>query len=198
MLKFTINLQILESSKIEVVLTNEKGQSTAPSIKSYEKISFLKGKRIKNTVAGLSYAYYEGNWDGIPDFTKQTPIKNGTANDFLVGDIAENKNNFGIKYTGYINITEDGMYYFRCKADDAGSLKIHNKMVCLDGTSEVFDNSNKKVGSNGAIALKRGMHPVEIEFIENQGGERLRFYYKKSEDAEWNFMELNDFFRTKK
>ena len=191
-----INLQILESSKIEVVLTNEKGQSTAPSIKSYEKISFLKGKRIKNTVAGLSYAYYEGNWDGIPDFTKQPPIKNGTANDFLVGDIAENKNNFGIKYTGYINITEEGMYYFRCKADDAGSLKIHNKMVCLDGTSEVFDNSNKKVGSSGAIALKKGMHPVEIEFVENQGGERLRFYYKKSEEAEWQFMELNDFFRT--
>jgi UDP-2,3-diacylglucosamine pyrophosphatase LpxH len=190
-------IQISENSKIELVLTNEKGQSTSPSTKSYEKISFLKGKKIKNTIAGLSYTYFEGNWDGIPDFTKQTPIKNGIANDFLVGDIALNKNNFGIKYTGYIEILEDGMYYFRCRADDAGSLKIHDKLVCLDGTSAIFDNSDRKVGPTGAIALKKGMHPVEINFYENQGGERLRFYYKKSEEAEWHFMELNDFFRTK-
>jgi len=90
------------------------------------------------------------------------------------------------------------MYYFRCRADDAGSLKIHKQMICLDGSSEVFDNSKKLVESVGAIALKKGMHPVEIDFYEKKGGERLRFYYKRSENAEWNFLYLEDFFRTKK
>jgi len=191
-------IEIIESSKIEVVLINEKGQGTVPSEKFYENISFIKGKNIKNTIAGLSYSYYEGNWSGIPDFSKLTPIKTGIANDFLVGDIAVNKNNFGIKYTGYIEILEDGMYYFRCRADDDGSLKIDGKMICLVGTSAIFDNRDEKIGPAGAIALEKGMHPVEIDFYEKRGGERLRFYYKKSEEAEWNFMELNDFFRMKK
>jgi hypothetical protein len=195
---FKNSIEIDENSKIEVVLINEKGQATIPSTKFYEKISFLKGKKVKNTIEGLSYAYYEGNWSGIPDFTKYTPIKTGIANDFLVGDIAENKNNFGIKYTGFIEILEDGMYYYRCRADDGGSLKIDGKMICLVGTSAIFDNSDNKIGPVGAIALEKGMHAVEIDFYENQGGERLRFYYKKSEEAGWNFMELNDFFRTKK
>ncbi len=195
---FPKELQIEENSNLKVVLTNDKGQRTAPSIKYYEKISYLKGKKIKNMIPGLSYSYYEGNWTNIPDFKQLTAIKKGITNNFNVGDIAINKNNFGIKYTGYIEIPEDGLYYFRCKADDTGSLKIHDKMICMDGTSGTIDNGNKIVGSFGAIALRKGIHPVEIDFIEKKGGERLRFYYKKSEEEDWNFMVLNDFFRIRK
>lgn len=189
-------LSINESSLLNISLTNEIGQRTAPSIKSYEKVSFLKGKKIKRLVPGLSYQYYEGSWSGIPDFSQQPTLKEGVVTDFLVGDIADDKDSFGIRYKGYIEIPEDGLYYFRCRADDAGSLKIHDTLVCLDGKSEVAEITNKKVGSFGAIALSKGMHPVEIDFIENQGGERLRFYYKLSEEANWNFMDLEDFFRT--
>jgi hypothetical protein len=154
--------------------------------------------KIKNAIPGLSYAYYEGNWDIIPDLSELTPIKKGITTNFDVNDIANNNNNFGIKYTGYIEITEDGMYYFKCKADDAGYLKIHDKLICLDGTNAFFDISENKVGPSGAIALKKGMHPIEIAFYKHNGGERLRFYYKRSEEAEWNFLYLEDFFKTKK
>ena len=69
-------------------------------------------------------------------------------------------------------------------------------MVCLDGTSEVFENTNNEIGPIGAIAMKKGMHPIEIDFMDNQGGERLRFYYKMSDGADWNYMELDELFRT--
>ena len=193
---FQSALKIQESSNIEVILTNKKGQSTTPSLKHYEEIAFLKGVKVKNTTLGLSYSYFEGELGEIPDFEKLTSIKKGITTNFDVGDIALNKNNFGIKYTGYINITEDGMYYFRCRADDAGSLKIHNKLICLDDSNDFFGNNKNKVGTSGAIALKKGMHPIEINFYENQGGERLRFYHKRSEESEWNFLYLEDFFKT--
>jgi hypothetical protein len=48
----------------------------------------------------------------------------------------------------------------------------------------------------GAIALLKGLYPVEIDYMENLGSERLRLYYKRSEDADWIFMELRDFFLT--
>ena len=64
-------------------------------------------------------------------------MKSGVANNFLVGDISDSKNDFGIRFSGFIEIPEDGLYYFRCRADDAGSLKIHDTLVCLDGKSEV-------------------------------------------------------------
>lgn len=190
------NLTLNETSELKVSLINDKGQSTGSAIKTYEKIAFVKGKKIKGLSPGLSYSYFEGSWSGIPDFKDQDALKKGVVNDFLVADIAVVKDIFGIRYSGYIEIPEDGLYFFRCRADDAGSLKIHDKLVCLDGTSEVFDNSENRIAPFGAIALKKGMHPVEIDFIERQGSERLRFYYKMSEEADWIFMELEDFFRT--
>lgn len=195
---FSGQLQINESTTLEALLVNEKNQSSAPAKKTYEKIEFLKGKKIKKLVPGLSYAYFEGMWNGVPDFSDQIAKKEGLANDFLVGDLAVRKDNFGIQYTGYIEVPEDGMYYFRCRADDAASLKIHGKMVCLDATNAVRDMENISISPEGAIALKKGMHPVEINFYEIQGGERLRFYYKMSEEADWIFIEMEDFFRRKK
>lgn len=189
-------IPIAETSNLELVLTNAKGQSTKAATKSYEKVSLLKGIRVKNTVPGLSYTYHEGQWSGASFFANQPTLKKGSANDFLISDIADNEDNFGIRYKGYIQIPESGLYYFRCRADDVGTLKIHDMIICADGTQENLDNDIPGVGPIGAVALKKGMHPVEIDFYENKGGERLRFYYKKSEEAEWNFMELDDFFRT--
>ncbi len=195
---FPKTLRIDESTSLEVVLKNDKNQSTAPAIKSYEKLSYLKGKKVKKAIPGLSFSYYEGNWSGIPDFDKLTPEKEGVTDDFDVGDIADSKENFGIRFTGYIEVPEEGMYYFRCRADEAASLKIHDKLICVDGTGTAFIEHEKQAGSTGAIALSEGMHPVEIDYYENLGNERLRFYYKTSEEADWNFMELEDQFRTTK
>lgn len=197
MKSFSDKNELSESTDLEVVLANDKNQSTARAQKSYEKISYLKGKKVKKAVPGLTYAYYEGNYSGIPDFNELVPVREGVTDDFDVGDIAERKNNFGIRFTGYIEIPEEGMYYFRCRADEAGTLKIHDKLICEDGTGAAFIEREKQAGSTGAIALSKGMHPVEIDYYENLGNERLRFYYKMSEEANWIFMDLEDLFRTK-
>lgn len=191
---FSKDIQITETTDIEVRLKNSKNQFTAPATKKYEKIDFIKGKKIRRAQPGLDYAYYEGKWDGIPDFGVMSPLQKGVANDFLVGDIAVRKDLFGIRYSGYIDIPEDGMYYFQIKADDAGVLKINDKIICIDGTSEVLNYPN--IANSGATALRQGMHPVEIDFVESHGGERLRLYYKESEESSWNFMVLDDFFKT--
>lgn len=190
------SIELTASSTIEASLANNKNQSTKVVSKSYEKVAYLKGKKIKKLIPGLSYSYYEGEWPGIPDFSDKTSLKEGIALGFDVGDLTIKKDEFGIRFTGYIEIPEDGMYYFRCRADDAATLKIHDKLVCLDATTATTDMPVTSVGSEGAIALRKGMHPVEIDFYEIQGSERLRFYYKTSEDADWNFMYMEDFFRT--
>jgi len=190
----TASLEIQESTTLNVLLTNNKNQYTQSATKVYEKVNYLKGKKMRRMKPGLSFEYFEGKWGAIPDFDKMSAIDQGETTNFLVGDLAKSKDDFGMRFSGYIEVPEDGLYYFRCRADDAGSLKIHDRVVCLDGKSDMI--SNEHVGPSGAIALTKGYHPVEIDFIENRGGERLRFYIKTSEQAEWKFMDLTDFFRT--
>ncbi len=42
----------------------------------------------------------------------------------------------------------------------------------------------------GAIALKKGFHPVSIHFMEGIGRERLRLYFKTTYDHQWEELEV--------
>lgn len=183
-------IDINGTTTISTLLKNEIGQVSATVSKTYEKIDFRKPVKAGKTIDGLLYEYFEGNWDQLPDYKNNKPLKTGIANDFSVSDLAVQKNHFGIRFTGFIDIPEDGLYHFRINADDAGYLKMHDRVVATHGRSY-------PVGSDaGVIALKAGLHPVEIGFFEQEGNERLRLYYRLNESDGWIFMELKDFFKT--
>ncbi len=190
--KFTID----KSTDFEIYFKNEKNESTDIAIKSYEKIAFLKGKKNKNAVPGLKFNYYEGEKAGGSQYFENTPVMSGIAHDFDVEDIADNNTNFGIRYQGFIEVPDEGMYYFRCRADGEATLKIHEKLICQDGIDKSKGDAKLPVGPIGAIALSKGLHPVEIDFYAKDGGQ-IRFYYKMKENTRWNYIELEDLFRTK-
>ena len=81
----------------------------------------------------------------------------------------------------------DNMYIFRMRADDASKLFLHAKLIVDDQTGRNF----------GAVALQKGLHPIEIHFMENRGNERLRMYYKTKENENWTFMPFKMFFTNK-
>src|SRR5690606_16872301 len=56
-----------------------------------------------HTGGGLSYAYYEGNWYDVPDFSRLTPIKTGTVANFDLKP-AIKKDYFAFVFEGSIQI----------------------------------------------------------------------------------------------
>jgi hypothetical protein len=46
----------------------------------------------------------------------------------------------------------------------------------------------------GAVALKKGFHPVRIEYLEKEGNQRLRFYVNNKEQNDWKMIEDGWFF----
>ena len=64
-------------------------------------------------------------------------------------------------------------------SDDACKLYIDDELVVnQDKVKEDFKDV-------GAIALKKGFHPVSIHFMEGIGRERVRLYFKKTYDPQW-------------
>ncbi len=186
--------KIQNSADFEAVLTNDKNQQSSIASKKYIKVEYQKASNTKKLQPGLTYEYYEGTWTNFPDFTKLKSDARGVASDFSVTDLALKKDNFGIRFTGYFEAPETGMYFFRCLADDAALMKINGAVVCGEATGELKENI--QLNQSGAVALSKGVHAVEIDFVENMGNERLRFYFKRSETSDWVFIELEDFFRT--
>ncbi len=181
-------IQVDQTGKVEVRLLNETGQSTKPELWTYDKITKLqKAKKLRKPENGLKYEYYEGNWEKMPEFDKLEPISTGIVKDFWVGDYAKREDHFGMVLTGYIEVPEDGMYIFSSRSDDACKFFIHDELLVSQGKV----NDAKELG---AMALKKGFHPVKIWFMETTGRERLRIYLKRTYSKNWRELEVKNNF----
>jgi hexosaminidase len=84
---------------------------------------------------------------------------------------------FGISYKGYIDVPVDGIYSFYLTCDDGGVLKIGPAVtVNNDGNHSAQERS-------GQVALKMGLHPFALDFIEGGGGFKLKLQYSVNGSA---------------
>lgn len=176
---------IEESGDVSIQLMNDNKQYTSLESRTFEKITKLhKAKKLRKPKEGLRYSYYEGTWDQLPDFDLLKEESNGVVQDFWVSDYALREDHFGMVFTGSILIQEDGLYIFRSNSDDACRLYLDEELVV---NQDIVKEDFKDVG---AIALKKGFHPVSIHFMEGIGRERVRLYFKKTYDPQWEALEV--------
>lgn len=78
---------------------------------------------------------------------------------------------FGLKYQGYLDIPADGIYSFYLNCDDGGILTVAGReVVDNDGPHGPFEKS-------GQVALRKGLQPIALDFIEGGGGYTLQLKY---------------------
>ena len=119
---------------------------------------------------GLRYRYYEGSWSYLPNFASQSVRKQGTVANFTVG-VRQREENFGIVFSGSIQINSSGNYTFYTRSDDGSKLYIDGKQVVdNDGIHAPRERS-------GSISLSQGRHAIEVRFFERTEGQVLEVRY---------------------
>lgn len=128
------------------------------------------GVKNKSTKPGLQYKYYQGQWQRLPDFDSLEVTEEGICGQ---PDITMKKRefNYGLVYSGYVNIPETNVYQFLLTSDDGSLLHIGGKTLLNDGQhamqTEILN-----------IALEKGLHPVEIQFFQAGGEAGLHIGWK--------------------
>ncbi len=80
---------------------------------------------------------------------------------------------FGLIFTGYIIIAENGSHAFTLISDDGSSLHIDgDELINITGGS-----------SSSNVVLTAGPHLIEIRYYENTGGENLSLTYQPPSEA---------------
>ena len=75
--------------------------------------------------------------------------------------------NFGVTFTGFVEIPSTGVWGFSLDSDDGSTLRIHDSLVVdNDGLHSALEKS-------GAIALEAGLHPIRIDYFEATGQDDL-------------------------
>lgn len=115
-----------------------------------------------------TFAYYEGNWDKVPDFAKmkRKPQASGTAAAFDVG-VARRGSDYGILFEGFFRLERDGDCKFSLHSDDGSLLWVDGKQVVNN------DGIHPPQTSNGSVKLTKGVHKVTVGFIQGGGGAEL-------------------------
>ncbi len=75
---------------------------------------------------------------------------------------------FGLTFTGFIDAPEDGLYRFFVDSDDGSRLTVQGTLV-VDN-----DQLHSAAERSGAIALAKGLHPIELDMFEAAGQDLLR------------------------
>jgi alpha-L-fucosidase len=115
---------------------------------------------------GLTYKYYEGDWDMVPDFSKIKPVNEGLVPVFGLSK-KKAKERYGFEFTGVLRIPKDGVYALFLESDDGSRLYIGDDLVVdndgLHGLQE----------KRGLVALAAGVHPVRVGYFNKTGSDGL-------------------------
>jgi hypothetical protein len=120
---------------------------------------------------GLKFEYFKGSWDKLPDFSKLTPARTGTAEQINIS-CANDNSRYGLRFTGYIKIPKTEVYSFYTNSDDGTKLFISGKEVVTN------DGVHGMEEAKGDIAVEAGWHPIELIYFQGEGGQGLEVQYE--------------------
>ncbi|MBC7820284.1 MAG: cytochrome c1 [Planctomycetaceae bacterium] len=140
------------SARMPGLSLNEK---EAREIASY----FFAGHKVS---PNMQFAYFEGGWDDVPDFGAMKPVATGTVSGFDLA-VGKRQNNFGMRFTGFLQIDKPGQYQFWIGSDDGSRLQIDGKEVVKNGG--VHPHSEKE----GRVSLDVGPHEIVVDYFQGGG-----------------------------
>jgi hypothetical protein len=70
-------------------------------------------------------------------------------------------------FSGYIKVSEDGIYKFYTRSDDGSALYIDGKKV-VDN-----DGEHGPTEKSGEIPLAKGLHEFRVEYFQSSQGQSL-------------------------
>ncbi len=122
---------------------------------------------------GLIRKHYNGQWSTLPNFNQYTADSESVVSTINVAAYA-GKDNFGVVFTGGVQIATAGTYDFELSSDDGSRLRIDDREVVLN------DGIHGVVAKTGSVSLTAGPHAMRVEFFEGGGGENLLLRYRRS------------------
>lgn len=137
---------------------------------NYKKEAFREPVSVSGTTAGLQCKYFKKYFLNTGGMKTVRPDSQFMATNIVVPP-SVSAPSFGLQYSGYIDIPETGIYSFYLLCDDGGTVKVGGKLV-VDN-----DGHHAPLEKSGQVALKKGLHPFNLNFIEGGGGFILKLKY---------------------
>ncbi|MEM9271477.1 MAG: GEVED domain-containing protein [Cyanobacteria bacterium P01_F01_bin.143] len=132
----------------------------------------------QTTLGQLNYEYFDltSDVDSVDDIPESGADVVGTLDpdlDLVANADQGDTDDFGIRYTGFINITTAGTYTFYTTSDDGSTLSIEDTLVVNN------DGEHASATQSGDFTFSApGYYPIQVEFFEATGSQSLTLQYE--------------------
>lgn len=123
--------------------------------------------------AGLHLERHDGVKASLEELGASTSRSTSKATDVrLPAD--RPADHFALVFRGFLRVPEDGLYTFSLQSDDASRLYLHDRLVVDRDGLQVYDVRE------GRVALRKGLHPLRVEYCEFAGRESLSLWWSRA------------------
>lgn len=163
-------IPIESSCLLRAIATDGRGRGGLPIAVRFTRIDggpFLPPVDESAAAAdGLSLEIHDAVTESLDELAGRTPRSVTTIGDVrLPADRPRDR--FALVYRGFLRVPADGLYTFSLRSDDGSRLYLHDRLVVERDGRQVYDVRE------GRVALRRGLHPIRVEFCEFEGRESL-------------------------
>jgi serine/threonine protein kinase len=149
-----------EEQALHMLSTEQRAQWQALQGKPFRGDLRVQPKASRRKARGTTtYAYYEGTWERLPDFSKLKPVAAGTGTAFDLG-LARREESYGMKFEGFFRLERDEECTFVLASDDGARLFIDGKRV-VDN-----DGQHPVRTRQGKVLLSKGIHKAVVTFFQ--------------------------------
>jgi Glycosyl hydrolases family 2, sugar binding domain/PA14 domain/Chitobiase/beta-hexosaminidase C-terminal domain/Glycosyl hydrolases family 2/Glycosyl hydrolases family 2, TIM barrel domain len=147
------------------------GTSSLVESRTFERAEPVAAAATGPSERGLAYEYFEGRFDKLPDFTTLQPARTGTA---ARPDLAAagDKDEFALRFKGFVRVPETGVYIFYLASDDGSRLSVAGREIIAN------DGVHGMAEEKAEIALAAGWHPFELIYFQGLGGLGLELNWR--------------------
>ncbi len=143
------------------------GKASRVVERSFRKMAPLPATRAGATAPGLTYRYYEGEWEALPDFKGLTPVRSGVTPDVSLAACGHRPDHFALVLEGFVEVPKTDSYRFFTRSDDGSKLYVDGELVVdNDGDHAAFVEF-------GTTVLEKGKHHIRIEYFDGAGFQLL-------------------------
>ncbi|HZG25376.1 MAG TPA: PA14 domain-containing protein [Chitinophagaceae bacterium] len=124
---------------------------------------------------GLTYKYYEGNFNLLPDFNNLPVVKTGTTNNVNLS-IINRTTNYAIVWNGKITVPANGTYTFETFSDDGSKIYFNGS------TSPLVNNDGLHPAQSrtGSIYITAGTYPIAFTYFQGSGDGIMDVYWSSN------------------
>jgi hexosaminidase len=171
---FTVNVPKGEYRPVKSVVITPSGKRSAVTTTILKNMDVLKADSVSRNLkqGGLKYYYVPGHFKYTTEIDTSLAIQVGVASQISFAKVPNKAREYGLVFTGYINVNENATFEFSLYSDDGSRLYIDDELIVEN------DGDHARYEKSAGVALQAGLHKIKVAYFDDGPGSTLKVSVK--------------------